>query len=205
MLRLGAGELMPLILNEDDVHALRPAASPCSGWVRDSTNSPPWARCEAPGRARRPPRPPSPPQDIPLGSRAGRSAKATPVGSPPRRDLSSAGRGERWLRMSPRTAEASETWHFHALLWGRLFHPHLGEDGVSHGDSPLAMSVSPALRRGGRGTAPTRVLPRGTPGPSLGRRSPLRRGLRGARSGAAARAGAGSGRGNRNVTSPQTN
>lgn len=80
MLRLGAGELMPLILNEDDVHALRPAASPCSGWVRDSTNSPPWARCEAPGRARRPrpPRLPSPPQDTPLGSRAGRSAKATP-------------------------------------------------------------------------------------------------------------------------------
>lgn len=68
---------MPLILNEDDVHALQPAASPCLGWVRDSTNSPPGARCEAPGRARRPPHPPSPPRDAPRFAAETRETRKT--------------------------------------------------------------------------------------------------------------------------------
>lgn len=106
MLRLGAGELMPLILNEDDVHALQPVESPCSGWVRDSTNSPPWARCEAPSRARRPPHPLSPPRDAAFASETWEIRKTKALDSqaelpPPhltwrlkKRDPSSAGRGE---------------------------------------------------------------------------------------------------------------
>lgn len=172
MLRLGAGELMPLILNEDDVHALRPAASPCSGCVRDSTNCPPWARCEAPGRARRPPRPPSPPEDTPLGSRTGTSAKATPWAPLLGGTSALLAEGSAGWGMSPRTAEASETWHFRAcsgegcftLIWERMAFP----TGTRDLRSPLPMSVSSVPRGGGRGQLPRVSLAAGRPAPRCG-------------------------------------
>lgn len=147
MLRLGAGELMPLILNEDDVHALQPAASPCLGWVRDSTNSPPGARCEAPGRARRPPHPPSPPRDAPRFAAETRETRKTqtprlpggaasasaalamekkgpqlrrPGGGPRRPGMAGGGVCVRVYVPTHCPRGTPETGRFHDLLWGRL-------------------------------------------------------------------------------------
>lgn len=216
---------MPLILNEDDVHALQAVESPFSGWVRDSTNSPPWARCEAPGRARRPPRPPSAssrgrdlgdPQKQPPLSFQGEPPPLHPTRRFKRRDRQ--GWREVGVEGSVPThfpGETSQTGHFHDLPRGRLFRLPLEPrvsfpTGTRDLRSPFPM---PMRGGGGGGGQPPRVSAgrrSGTPSSSAaaGRSAsprPLPRGLRGARSGAAARGGAGSGRGNRNVTSLQTN
>lgn len=163
MLRLGAGELMPLILNEDDVHALWPAASPCSGWVKDSTNSPPWARCEAPGRAHCPPRPPLPPEDAPSGSRPGRSAKATPSapllgGTSALPAEGRAGAGREVPGGCPHALRKRPKWGISTpCSVETLFHPHLRED--RHLRSPLAKSMSSVLRCGGLAGASSHACP----------------------------------------------
>lgn len=121
--------------------------------MRDSTNSLPWARCEAAGRARRPPRPPSLPRDAPVVSETREIREQTPQlpggAASAASDPAIKTKGPQLHRpggaLAPGTGGAagglmmevcplppcpgrmSEMGRFHDPLWGKLFLPPRAE------------------------------------------------------------------------------
>lgn len=154
MLRLGAGELMPLILNEDDVHAWQPEENPCSGRERDSTNSPPRARRKPLGRAGLPPPLPGTHHGDPA---PGEPRRSCPPNSDPARTKKrfrglppAPGTGGRWARDggSLRTAQQKHPeWHFYCPLREGCF-THLWDAGAVRfpAGGLIPMPVSSVLR-----------------------------------------------------------
>lgn len=135
--------------------------------MRDSTNSPPWARCElraGPPALRLLPCLPGHTVGIGSGEIATAAPPARLSGGPSSGRRGQPGPGGRGPGVSPRAAEGAEMRHFHLLPWGRLFPPPLREDGVSHGDTRAQRARGDArgrvpltVRRAG--AAPTRVRP----------------------------------------------
>lgn len=159
--------------------------------MRDSTNSLPWARCEAAGRARRPPLPPSLPRDAPVVSETREIREQTPQipggAASAASDPAIKTKGPQLHRpggaLAPGTGGAagglmmgvcplppcpgrmSEMGHFHDPLWGKLFlpprEPSVAPLGDKRPQNPFPMPMSSVRRRGGEGWGATPTRVRG--------------------------------------------